>query len=323
MRDKQGKPSGCALLDVAPHNLGDDRNPALVHLANFDRAASRNTVRWTLERIARVASGGQIHANEFPWHELGFEHVVAIRAKLAELYEPAGCNLCLSVLRGVIRTCWRLELIDSEERDRRSDIRRVRESSLLRGRVLEREELTKLMHVALAGETATAIRDAAILALLYGCGLRRGEVCSLELSDLSLRAATLTVRGKGGRARHAFPSESTRAALQRWVEARGEMPGPLFCAPAAASPCEPARISERSVYELCKRWGTAAGLEPFTPHDLRRSFVTELLYRGADPLTVQALAGHAMLQTTGRYDRRGDESLRTAAGLLDMDTGAS
>jgi site-specific recombinase XerD len=72
----------------------------------------------------------------------------------------------------------------------------------------------------------------------------------------------------------------------------------------------------QSIYDVLREIGRAAGLEDLSPHDARRGFVTTLLLRGADVLVVQRLAGHASVSTTMRYDRRSDDAMRKAAGML-------
>lgn len=100
-----------------------------------------------------------------------------------------------------------------------------------------------------------------------------------------------------------------------WLKARGKAPGALFC-PAPWQKVRIARLCAGAVVCAFKRLSTLAGVERFTPHDLRRTFISTLLDRGADLATVQSLAGHASVSTTTRYDRRGNETKRRTVQLL-------
>src|SRR5574341_586161 len=100
------------------------------------------------------------------------------------------------------------------------------------------------------------------------------------------------------------------AYIERWLELRGRAPGPLFVQPPEG------RLSPDGVNDLIEPLRRRAGVEPFTPHDLRRSFGTHLLDRGVDLALVKELMGHADIQTTTIYDRRGDDAKRRAVLLL-------
>jgi integrase/recombinase XerC len=150
-------------------------------------------------------------------------------------------------------------------------------------------------------------RDAAILALLYGCGLRISEALSLKRSDAPL-AQTLRIRGKGAKTRASPVLAAVREAVEAYLEA---LPfelapdEPLFRA-ARGGPLPPRRVQE-----LMQRLRGRLGLpERATPHALRHAFATHLLGAGADLRSIQELLGHASLSTTQRY------TAVDAAGLL-------
>ena len=75
-------------------------------------------------------------------------------------------------------------------------------------------------------------------------------------------------------------------------------------------------MTTQAIYNLLCKCAEVAGIKRFSPHDLRRSFISELLDRGADISTVQQLAGHSNIQTTAKYDRRGEKAKRKAQELL-------
>jgi integrase/recombinase XerC len=150
-------------------------------------------------------------------------------------------------------------------------------------------------------------RDAAVLTLLYGCGLRISEALALKRRDAPL-GASLRILGKGGKTRIAPVLPAVREAVDAYL---AELPfrlgpdEPLFRA-ARGGPLRPRRVQE-----LMQRLRGRMGLpERATPHALRHSFATHLLGAGADLRSIQELLGHASLSTTQRY------TAVDAAGLL-------
>lgn len=294
-----------------------DQNPALVYLASLG-PSSRRTMRSALDTIARLISGGAATAETLPWHTLRRQHTAAVRAALADRYGVRTANRMLAALRGVLREALELALMDAESFQRASGIKTIRGKPAPAGRALEREELRALFSSCTDGETAVSIdmRDAALLAVLYGAGLRRAEVVQLDVSDLAMESGALVVHGKGNKVRLAYVPESGRPLLAAWVAQRGADAGPLFLPVQKDGVCVSRRLTEGAIYKILERRARVAGVPHFSPHDCRRTFIGDLLDAGADMSTVKELAGHASIETTARYDRRGERAKRTAADLL-------
>jgi len=198
------------------------------------------------------------------------------------------------------------------------DIENVTGSTLPAGRALTSGEIAALMDACARDNSFAGTRDAAIIALLYSCGLRRAELCELELSDYDPETGALVVRGKRNKERTAYVTNGARSALEDWLVIRGAEQGALFCPVAQGGQ---GRVIVRKMYPeavfnmLVKR-AAEAGVNDVSPHDFRRTFVSDLLDLGADISVVQKLAGHANVTTTARYDRRGEAVKRKAVDLL-------
>ena len=294
-----------------------DRNPALVYLSSLG-PSSRRTMRSALDAIARVVSGGEATAETLPWHMLRRQHTAAVRAALADRYGVRTANRFLAALRGALREALELGLMDAESFQRASRIKTIRGKPAPAGRALEREELRALFASCAGGEAAASIdvRDAALLAVLYGAGLRRAEVVQLDVSDLAMESGALVVHGKGNKVRLAYVPESGRPLLAVWISQRGPESGPLFLPVQKDGVFVSRRLTEGAIYKILERRARVAGVPHFSPHDCRRTFIGDLLDAGADMSTVKELAGHASIETTARYDRRGERAKRSAADLL-------
>lgn len=107
-------------------------------------------------------------------------------------------------------------------------------------------------------------------------------------------------------------------AVQDWLKVRGYEPGPLLYPLNKARRIIPRRMSEQAVMSALQKRGQQAGIASFSPHDLRRTFISDLLDAGVDLVTVSQLAGHASPSTTSKYDRRGEEAKKRAIDRLNV-----
>lgn len=294
-----------------------DRHPAAVYLARL-APGSRRTMSTSLETIAGLLTSYRCNMQTLNWSALRYQHTSAVRAILAELYAPATANKMMCALRGTIREAWRLGQMTAEEYRRAADLGSVRGETVPAGRELPSGQLDALMQACQRDEGPAGPRDAAIIGLMYSAGLRRAEVVALDLSDYEVEQRRLIVRGKGRKERTAYVIEGAAFALEDWLAARGASPGPLFWPVNKGGKVVKRRMTTQAVYNVLHKRGGEAGIMASSPHDLRRTFVSNLLDKGVDISTVAKMAGHASVQTTARYDRRPEEAKRRASELLHL-----
>ena len=199
--------------------------------------------------------------------------------------------------------------------DRAIDLPAVRGQRLPRGRALTRGELRALFESCRGGSPADA-RDAALMGVLYAAGLRRAEVVALDVADYDPETGALVVRGKGNKQRIAYIDNGAADAVREWIAVRGDSAGPLFCPVTQLGEVVIRPMTDQAVYGILQNRAAKAKVRAFSPHDLRRSCVSDLLDAGVDISVVQRFVGHANVTTTPRYDRRGEQAKRKAAKSL-------
>jgi integrase/recombinase XerD len=219
---------------------------------------------------------------------------------------PATLQRKVACLRSFHRHLLRQDLITD---DPTAKLRGPRQSRKL-PHVLTRDEVNRLLEQP-GGTTPAALRDRALLELMYACGLRASEAIAIEVGDLDLESGLLRARGKGAKERLVPMGAAAARALMRYL-GRGRpalvgdrQEGRLFVNHRGAG------LTRQGLYKIVQRHAKAAGLEEkMSPHTLRHTFATHLLAGGCDLRSVQEMLGHADIATTQLYTHLSAERLR-------------
>jgi integrase/recombinase XerC len=218
-----------------------------------------------------------------------------ITVRRSEGLGPRGVQRAIAALRSFYRHLERAKITDS------TAVRAVRSPKIPHTLPRPLSEPDALRVIGAAGEDRRkwmAARNAALMTLLYGTGLRISEAMALKRSDAEL-GERLTIVGKGGKQRIVPVIQAVREAIAVYIRSCPFDPGKngaLFLSPKGA-PMTP-REAQRLMQELRARLGLSSTA---TPHALRHSFATHLLQNGGDLRAVQELLGHASLSTTQKY----------------------
>jgi len=289
--------------------------PATLYLAGL-HASGRRAMTAKLRSVARLVG---LSADEIRWSGLRSEVISVVRALMLERhYAPSTINATLSALKGVAHAAWQLKQLKTDEYQRIRDVKGVNGSRLPRGRALSDREVSRLVDACLRDSSPAGARDLALVALLGSCGLRRSEATSLDLSHFDEEVGTLRVRGKGDKERLVYLGREPLHALHDWLDLRGRVAGPLLRPVSKSGEVEARRLSDQAVYNALRKRAKEAHVRAFSPHDLRRTCITNMLDRGGDLSVVQDIAGHSSISTTKIYDRRGEAAKRRTSALASL-----
>jgi len=271
----------------------------------FERGLSRNTLdayrsdllqygRFLEERQRSALDAGPADVSEF------LESLAKGGSSPATIHRKSAC------LRSFYRHLRRDGLLETDPTATLSTPRRSRKLP----QVLTRGEIEKLLSQPRGTEPA-ALRDRALLELMYACGLRASEAIGLELMDVDLHEGVLRARGKGSKERVVPIGQAALKALRIYLE-RGR-PG-LVKGGGEAHLFVNFRgnqLTRQGLYKIVRRHALTAGLaDRMSPHTLRHTFATHLLAGGCDLRSVQEMLGHADVSTTQLYTHLSSERLK-------------
>lgn len=254
------------------------------------------------------------------WQDISNQHLTMVKSRLEDEYSFQTINLVLSAMRGVVKTSWKLGLINAETRDRVTDVENIKGNTLPAGRDVKNTEFLLLLEDCAHDTNITGgIRDMAILLVMRNLGLRRNEIVDLKLENLDLETGEVKIEGaKGNKSRIDFVSKQTLDAIQRWIAVRNGSPSDsLFVTLNRGGNITDRKLTTQALYQMIKRRCDNQKLKDITPMDLRRTMITRALESGVDAITVAQRAGHSSVDSTKRYDKRSSQRLKVVAELLD------
>jgi len=273
----------------------------------FERGLSRNTLeayrsdllqfgRFLAERDLSAQSAAPADVADFLTGLAEGEHP----ASPATVHRKAAC------LRSFYRHLRREGVCDSDPTAGLSAPRRSRKLP----EVLTRGEIESLLGQPKGTEPA-ALRDRALLELMYACGLRASEATALEVGDVDLDEGFLRARGKGSKERVVPVGQSAVTAVRLYLERGRHALVKGGSEPRLFVNFRGGPLTRQGLYKIVRRHAKAAGLEDrMSPHTLRHTFATHLLSGGCDLRSVQEMLGHADVATTQLYTHLSSDRLK-------------
>ncbi|HYM56347.1 MAG TPA: site-specific tyrosine recombinase XerD [Solirubrobacteraceae bacterium] len=276
----------------------------------FERGLSRNTLE--AYRSDLLQFGGWLERSGHDTLDLDHPALAEFVSELATGREgkppakPATLQRKVACLRSFHRHLRRQGLIVE---DPTAHLKAPRQTRKL-PQVLSRDEVSRLLEQP-RGTEPPALRDRALLEVMYACGLRASEAIGLDVSDLDLDAGVLRARGKGSKERMVpVGSAAARAIAAYLARGRPRLVGDryelrLFVNHRGGG------LTRQGLYKIVQRYAAAAGLaNRMSPHTLRHTFATHLLAGGCDLRSLQEMLGHADLATTQLYTHLSAERLK-------------
>jgi len=312
------------LIDLSStESTASTTNPLTLYLTRL-APSSQLTMRYVLQDAADRLGFEDVDIEDIPWHGLQPENVVALVAALREDgYAPNTSSLYVNAVRGVMNEAWRMSLISQDHLLKMRSVKAIAGTRLSQGRNLKRTLIHELMEVCAADPRPQGLRDAAVIALLYGTGMRKSESVDLDLNQVDFSERSLTVTGKGNKQLIKYAPTWAFAKLNAWLELRrsqlkeGESDDAfLFNRIRRGNHITRERITKHAIYYIARQRGTQVGVK-IMPHDFRRSFITRVIEEH-DLSIAQKLAHHSNIQTTANYDVRDDNERRRAVDRFDL-----
>ncbi|PKI12949.1 tyrosine-type recombinase/integrase [Colwellia sp. 12G3] len=255
---------------------------------------------------------------EQPFHTLGYVAIECLKRKrLAEGKSPRTINHLLNGLKCIVKTALLMGLVDEKQWIQVQAVKPLKLDPHPHGKALVSSSVRLLLTQCRKDTRPIGIRDTAILAVFLATGLRRSELAKLQVGDYDIKEQKVNViSGKGNKSRFQFLPDWVVPELNKWLLVRGLTEGSLFNPFTGGKVNVSNPISASSIYYVVTTRTAEIDGQQCSPHDLRRTYISELLTQDVDLLTVSKMAGHASVTTTQIYDKRDSKFMQQAITKL-------
>lgn len=287
-------------------------HPVTLYLLNL---RSQHSARTQFSKLKNaVAYFGYDDPYSAEWEKFKRENFLWLRQSLlSEGKKSNTINATMSAIKGVLYEFLVKKMIGSDDYFLIKSIKSLSRNDVSRGTAIPIEDLRKMFK---RPSSPIEARNNLVIALIYGCGLRRSESVKIDLSDIFKQGdgVFLKIKGKGAKNRNVPVHPAIVAYLDLWIKDYiVDKKGPLLVRIRKGDDVTGVRLTDQAIYNIIKERAVNPDI---APHDLRRSFISNLLDEGAGIETVSELVGHESTDTTKGYDLTGHRRMKKAAYML-------
>ncbi len=295
---------------MSAYNKTIYKNPAQTYLSSLNSATSKSNCKRVIKRFCLKQSDNPCFLS-FEWSLLNYTLIVELKAYYQSLnLKPSTINVYISTIKGVAKECWKQGIISTDNYLYIKSVKLIKHYTSAAGKALTSNELREIVFQCEKCGTLKGKRNAAMIALSYGAGLRVHELAKLTLDNY--KNGELKFTGKGNKEAIQPLPKFVIKKLDRWLSYLPSGVNALFLRIWRNDCVSSYQLSHRSINKIYKRIGCVG----FSSHDLRRSYATNLLESGVDLFVVRDLMRHENINTTKRYDMRGEKTKKVAVELL-------
>lgn len=307
-------------------------SPAQAYLSTLS-PTGRDSMKSRLNQVVRFISKEKIDSNDylrFDFSGLKRFHCEQIMHNLKDLkdeagmpiYSPSHLKTTWMGIRKVSEQAWSLGQLESEEYLKIKGLKFDFGETPDPGRAVPILESSKIIEECLNDKNKIiGFRDAALISLLVGGGLRRQEAASLKINNFDFENSEIRFLGKRNKVHEKIIPSSTNKLIKQWIdEFRGDAPGAIFCRILSNGEIRTDwELTGAGIYKIVVNRVRNAGFKYASPHDFRKGLATHLLDSGVDIVEVRDVLGHKSIATTQTYIRKNKERIRSAVAKVFID----